>query len=92
MEDILKIELFIDKRPNGILQPNGMLGKTNDVDFYISVPLSRSTSVFEDYVSIATDPFRTSISRQLINPFFIEVNFFETVSSVSGTKIGRAHV
>jgi hypothetical protein len=85
MEKGFKIELFIDKRPNGILQPSGMLGNNNDSDFYVNVPLYRNIALFEDYVNITSDPFKTVIDRQLINPYFIELGFFETVDSVSGT-------
>jgi hypothetical protein len=85
MEQHFKIELFIDKRPNGILQPNGTLGIQNHSDFYINVPLNRDITLFEDYVNIAIDPFRTMIERQLINPYFIELGFFETVNSVTAS-------
>jgi hypothetical protein len=85
VEPILKIELFIDKRPNGILQPNGTLGIKNSSDFYVNIPLVRDITLFEDYVNIALDPFRTSIQRQLINPYFIELGFFETVDSISSS-------
>lgn len=85
MEQRFKIELFIDKRSNGILQPNGTLGVKNHSDFYVNVPLSRNITLFEDYVNIAIDPFRTSIERQLINPYFIELGFFETVDSITAS-------
>ena len=85
MDTNVKIELFIDKRPNGILQPSGMLGPNNDSDFYVNVPLYRNITLFEDYVNITTDPFKTAIKRQMINPYFIELGFFETVNSVSGS-------
>lgn len=85
METNLKIELFIDKRPNGILQASGMLSNQNATDFYVNVPISRNITLFEDYVNIATDPFRTAIDRQLVNPYFIELGFFETIDAVSGT-------
>jgi len=84
MNSSIKIELFIDKRPNGILQPSGMLGNTNDSDFYVNIPLNKNITLFEDYVTISTDPFRTTIERQLINPYFIELGFFETINAVSG--------
>lgn len=85
MEPGFRIELFIDKRPNGILQPNGMLGNINYSDFYINVPLTKNVATFEDYVNVVLDPFKTSIKRQMINPYFIELGFFETISSVSGS-------
>lgn len=85
MEQRFKIELFIDKRPNGILQPNGTLGVKNHSDFYINVPLNRDITLFEDYVNVALDPFRTLVERQLINPHFIELGFFETVDKISAS-------
>ena len=85
MESRFKIELFIDKRPLGILQPNGTFGDRNSNDFYINVPISRNVTLFEEYVDIAMDPFRTSIKRQLINPYFIELGFFETIESITAS-------
>src|ERR1035437_3267737 len=87
MEPNIKIELFIDKRPNGILQPNGGFGTKNANDFYVNVPLNRSVILVDDYVSVVLDPYRTSIKRQLINPYFIELGFFETVNSVSASTV-----
>lgn len=84
MQPDFKIELFIDKRPNGILLPNGTLG-TKLSDFYVNVPLNRNITLFEDYISVTLDPFITSMQRQLINPYFIELGFFETVNSISAS-------
>ena len=87
MEPTFKIELFIDKRSNGLLLPTGELSDKNFSDFYINVPLSRNITLIEDYVSVSLDPFKTSIKRQLINPYFIELGFFETMNSASASTV-----
>ena len=40
------------------------------------------TKDLQDYVEVSIDPLKTTIDRQLINPFFIELGFFENIESV----------
>ena len=84
MEESLKITLFIDKRPEGIIQPNKTYGTQNYSDFYITVPLYK-TSKLIDYINIYKDTFKTQINRQLINPYFIELDFFKTITNIDNS-------
>lgn len=81
---ILYFRIFLDKRENGIVQPNGSVGTHNSSDFYINMPITRKYKRFDDYVNIDKDPFKTKIERQNINPLFLELAFFETIKSISG--------
>jgi len=86
-EQIHKITLFLDKRDLGVFQPNGSYGTKNNSDWYINVPFIKTFKLVDDYVHVYLDPFRTSMNRQLINPYFIEYGFFETISSFSGNNV-----
>ena len=81
MEKNLKIKLYIDYRPDGIVQPDGTYGTQNHKDFYFNVKLNRELKLFDDYVDVELDPLRVSMERQLINPSFIEFGFFESIKS-----------
>lgn len=85
METANKITLFLDKRELGILQPDSSYKKQNHSDWYVNVSLIKTTKLVDDYVHTYLDPFRTSITRQLVNPYFIEYGFFETIQSYSGS-------
>lgn len=87
METTNKITLFLDKRELGILQPDSSYKKQNHSDWYINVNLIKTIKLVDDYVHTYMDPFRTSITRQLVNPYFIEYGFFETISSYSGNVV-----
>jgi len=78
-----KISLFLDKRELGILQPDGSYGKKNNKDWYITIPFISTNKIVDDYVQVYMDPFKSIIERQLINPFFMDYGFFETVKSYS---------
>lgn len=86
-EQIHKITLFLDKRELGILQPNNSYGTKNYNDWYINIPFTKTFKFADDYVHTYIDPFKTSLSRQLVNPYFIEYGFFETISSFSGNVV-----
>jgi len=86
MEDsTYKISLFLDKRELGILQPDGSYGKKNNKDWYVTIPFISTNKIVDDYVQIYMDPFRSIIERQLVNPYFVDYGFFETVKSYSST-------
>lgn len=74
--------MFLDKRANGIVQPDGSLGTENHTDFYINIPITRTYKKFDDYIQVEKDPFRTLIDRPKINPYFIEFGFFETIKTI----------
>lgn len=83
MQPDIKIQLFVDKRPEGILHYGARkFGDKPEFDFYINVPLYKTTNLIDDYVQISVDPSRFKVERQLINPYFIELGFFETVGEV----------
>lgn len=84
METAYKIQIFLDKRALGIIQPNNSYGTQNAKDWYISVPFTKSTKLVSDYVQTYSDPFRTTMQRQLVNPYFMEYGFFETIKGFSG--------
>lgn len=86
MEQSYKIQLFLDKREDfGIIQPNNSYGTKNFYDWHINIPFTKTNKVVEDYVHVYMDPFTTTLTRQLVNPYFMEFGFFETVKSYSGT-------
>ena|SRR4030067_1390810 len=91
MESVYKISLFLDKREIGILQPNGSYGKKNHSDWYIDVHLFKTNRLVDDYVHTYMDPFKTYITRQMINPYFIELGFFENIQSYSGSTNGNTY-
>lgn len=80
-----KVSLFLDKRELGILQPNGSYGKKNNKDWYLTIPFVRTEKIVDDYIHLYMDPFRTSIQRQMVNPYFMDYGFFETIISFSSS-------
>lgn len=48
-------------------------------DFFLNVFLKRSTKT-EEYVDVQKDTETFQINRQLINPYFIEYAFFDTIT------------
>lgn len=85
MEPIQKISLFLDKRDLGVVQPDGSYKKQNHSDWYINVNLCSESKLVDEYIHTYMDPFKTVMTRQLINPYFIEFGFFETVKSFSSS-------
>ena len=81
----IKFTIFIDKRKEvGILRPKSKLfANTPESDFYINVPLFKKIKLTDEYVDISVDPTKHTIQRQLINPYFIELGFFENIESIS---------
>lgn len=85
MNNILKAKIHLDKRDLGIVQPDGTYASSNINDFYINIRLNRKIKVFDDYVDIQKDPFKTEMDRQNINPWFVEFGFFESITYVGMT-------
>ncbi len=80
--NIIYAKIFLDKRIDGVVQPNGSLGTQNNNDFYINIPITKTYKKVNDYVNIEKDPFKTSVQRQKVNPYFIEFAFFETIGQI----------
>ena len=81
----LQIKLFLDKRPQGVVQPDGTFGTQNVNDYYVNINLTSEFTIIDEYIDIEMDPFRTSMERQLINPWFTEFGFFESVKTTGIT-------
>lgn len=86
MDSTLKIKIFLDKRDNGIVMPDGSLGTQNVKDYYINVNLMREINIIDEFIDIQLDPYRTQLDKQTINPWFHEFGFFESIktSGISG--------
>lgn len=85
MEKNFKIKLFLDLRENGVVQPDGTYGTQNQYDYFVNIPIVRKYKLMDDYVDIQLDPLRVDMQRQLINPWFIEFGFFESIRSTGIT-------
>lgn len=81
----LKFTIFIDKRKEeGILRPKSrVFATTPESDFYINIPLFKKIKLTDEYVDISVDPKKHTVQRQLINPYFIELGFFENIESIT---------
>jgi hypothetical protein len=88
MEPTYKITLFLDKRELGILQPDRTYGTKNHKDWYVTFPMYSSFKLVDEYVQTYLDPFRTTMTRQMINPYFVEYGFFENIQSFSASTDG----
>ena len=61
---------------------NNPIGKPiNVADNYINIFLTRTTEVFE-YVDVKRDERVYTIDRQMINPYFINFGFFNTINRI----------
>lgn len=80
MENKIKIKIHLDKRDLGIVQPGGGYASSNINDYYVNINLNRKLKIFDDYIDIQKDPFRTEMDRQNINPWFVEFGFFESIT------------
>lgn len=80
-----KVSLFLDKRSLGILQPDRTYGTKNHSDWYVVVPFFKTNRLVDEYVHTYIDPFKTKMERQLVNPYFIELGFFEDIQSYSAS-------
>jgi len=86
MEDnVIKFRLFLDKRENGIPQPNGTFSEQNSSDFFVNIPVYLTYSKFDDYINIDRDKSTSIIERGDFNPFFIELGFFSTIKATNLT-------
>lgn len=80
-DNTLKIKLFLEKRPNGIVQPSGTLGTQNVKDYWVNVNLTREYGIIDEYIDIEMDPYRAVLEKQNVNPWFVEFGFFESIKT-----------
>jgi hypothetical protein len=82
MEDVKKYQIRLNKiGESSIVRSDGVIANTYDKDFYITVSIFKKNKV-EGYVNVDVDPLRLVVERQFINPYFIELGFFEDIDSV----------
>lgn len=81
----IKIKLYLNKRPNGVVQSDGTYGTQNLNDYYVNINLTSEFNIIDEYIDIQLDPFRTIMDRQLVNPWFNEFGFFESIRSTGIT-------
>jgi hypothetical protein len=82
MEEVFEYKIRLNIVPGGgIKTSSGAIANAYDKDFYVTLPIY-TTQDLKDYVDIAVDPLRTTVTRQFINPYFIELGFFEDIESV----------
>jgi hypothetical protein len=86
MDEVKKYKIFLDKREEGIRSKNGQIGQFNQYDFYVTVSIFKNIEI-DDYVNVEIDPLRYQVERQEINPYFIELGFFEDIESVDSRFI-----
>lgn len=85
MDKNYKVKLYLDLREDGVVQPDGTYGTENKNDYYINLNLIRKFKIHDSYVDVQLDPLRVNMQRQLINPWFIEFGFFESIRSTGIT-------
>lgn len=85
-KEIQKYELYLNIiQDSGFTNGYGFLHSNNEIefnpefDFYIPVFIKKSYDIYE-YVNITKDENTFDIERQLINPFFLEFSFFDTIN------------
>jgi hypothetical protein len=78
MEIQKKESFFLRKEGDKIVNENNTLGTLSNHDWYIDLIL-RKSMVLDGYVQINRDDFIYEIERQIINPYFYELGFFETI-------------
>jgi hypothetical protein len=81
MEIQKKESFFLRKEGDKIVNENNTLGTLSNHDWYIDLIL-RKSMVLDGYVQINRDDFIYEIERQIINPYFYELGFFETIKQV----------
>lgn len=82
MKEVKRYKIKLPNYPNlGIQMSNGYFSDSYDKDFYINVPIFKSSAIY-DYVNVFIDPTKLEIERQLINPYYIEFGFFKNITSV----------
>jgi hypothetical protein len=47
----------------------------------ITLPVYKTIDI-EEYVDVSIDPYRFTVERQFINPFFVEIGLFKNIDSI----------
>ncbi len=82
MNDIIKYQIRLNKiAENSIIRSDGTVASTYDKDFFVTVSIFKESKI-DDYINVDIDPLRLVVERQLINPYFIELGFFEDIDAV----------
>lgn len=68
------------------IHSNGLIGPNIESDLFFNVLLTKTYDYYE-YVDIKRDERIIPIERQEVNPYFVELSFFDQVNSV-GIKSG----
>lgn len=84
IDNIQQYKLYVDAiKPSGsteflFYKNSGSLSTQPEFDFWLPLFLTRTYQVYE-YVDISKEEEIAVIERQEINPFFIELSFFDTI-------------
>ncbi len=81
LNEIIKYRIFVNKRPDGFIQPNGILSGQNTSDFYLNIPVNLTYKTYDEYINVDKDKTIMVFQRQEINPFFIELGFFSSIKA-----------
>lgn len=82
MKEVFKYKIRLNVNPGGgVVTSARYVANSYDKDFFVTLPIYK-TQELDGYVSVEGDPLRTTVERQLINPYFIELGFFENIQSV----------
>lgn len=77
----LKVKIYLDKRPEGVVQPDGTYGTQNVSDYYVNINLTREINIIDEFIQVEIDPYKTQMERQKVNPWFVEFGFFESLKT-----------
>jgi len=87
-KDIQKHQMYVKTLSNTgttrgyvFVYPNGSLHMNPQNDFYLNIFLTKTTEI-DEYVDIQKDDTIYVINRQNINPYFIELGFFNSVDRI----------
>lgn len=81
MESQRMENIYLRKEGNKIVNSNNTYGTLSDHDWYVDLILTKSITL-DGYVQINRDDFIYEIERQIINPYFYELGFFETIKQI----------
>ena len=87
-KNYIKKKIYIDSRkssPYNVLSGNTWYNLTKEAFYEIPILLDRTYEITE-FVDVERDMKIQKIERQEINPFFIEFDFFSTVSAIKINK------
>jgi len=92
MEEPNIYRLYINTQPTtgltkgyGIIHSDRNLYEIPEKDFFVQFPMMRTEKVL-DYVDVVIDENIQKIERQEVNPFFMELGFFDNVNQIHINK------